>query len=66
LSSYCFNIRACSSISAALGEGVAGGGVGDFAAVLGRAGKSGASPLSNRFGGSYEKAINYMWATDLK
>ena len=37
--------------------GAAGGGVGDFVAVVGRAGKSGAPSLSIRLGGSYQRQL---------
>jgi len=39
-------------MAASSATGVAGGGVGDFGAVVGRAGKSGAPSLSKGFGGS--------------
>jgi hypothetical protein len=50
--------RACSLMAASSAAGSAGGGgVGDFAMVVGRAGKSGAPSLSNRFGGSYQRQL---------
>ena len=51
-SSYCFKMAACSDTAAASGAGLAGGDGLAVVVVVGRAGRSGADPLSKRFGGS--------------
>ena len=53
-------------MAASSAAGAAGGGVGDFAAVVGRAGKSGAPSLSKRFGGSYTTTISLKSNTTRK